>query len=281
VTHLGVDVAAFVDGQLSEQFMNAARAHLEGCQECRNAVRQQEELKSRMSAVSAPMLSPEFLASLAGLPRANISQESLWSRLRRSRPARLGVALLGASLTVAVVAYAIGGVRDQVGDSVTPSSDKYAADFFAVAAIQTKASLSPKAMNQLNESGWPCHDTLAGDLRRVDAEWRDNGQTIALTYANTAHKLDLFEQNGVLDAAGLHGFEQRTIDKAQVWIRDGVPTVITWDYDGVVYTVVTDAGRKHISRALAQLPTKAPDGGPVERIGNGLDRMTSWVSPAA
>lgn len=234
-----------------------------------------------MSAISAPMLSPQFLASLTGLPRASISHESLWSRLRRSRPTRFGAAILGASLTIAVCAYAIGGVRDQIGDTVTPSSDKYAADFFDATAIQTKGSLTPDAMSELDKSGWPCQETLAGDLQRVSAVWLDHGQTIALSYANRTHKLNLFEQNGVLDAGRLAGFDQRTINNASVWVRDGIPTIVTWDYDGVVYTVVTDAGREHISRALAQLPTKPPDGGPFQRIGNGLDRMTAWVSPAA
>lgn len=234
-----------------------------------------------MSTVSGPVLSPEFLAALSGLPRASISRESLWSRLRHSMPARFGVAIIGASLTVAVVAYGVGGVREQVGDSVTPTSDQYAADFFGATAIQAKSSLSPAAMSDLDHSGWPCRATLAGDLHRTDAEWRDNGQTIALTYASSTHKLKLFEQNGVLDTEGLLGFDLRTINNADVWVRDGIPTIVTWDYDGVVFTIVTDAGRRHIAAALAELPTRGPDGGPAQRIGNGLDRMTTWISPAA
>lgn len=281
MTHLGVDVGAFVDGQLSEDSMKAARAHLEACDDCRNAVRQQVAMKSRMRTVSSPALSPQFLASLSGLPRACISHESLWSRLRRFRSARLGVALLGASLTVAVVAYAVGGVREQVGDAVTPSSDRYAADFFGTSTIQATASLTPEALDELDQSGWPCHKTLAGDMHRVSATWLDNGQTVALTYANMTHKLKLFEQNGALDAAGLRGFDHRTVANANVWVRDGIPTIVTWDFDGVVYTVVTDAGRKHLAEALGQLPTRSPDGGPVKRIGHGLDRMTTWIAPAA
>lgn len=281
MAHLGVGVSAFVDGQLSPDSMSAARAHLDRCHDCRQAVRQQEALKSRMSTVSAPVLSPAFLASLNGLPRACISRESLWARLRRSRSARLGVALIFASLTVAVVAYGVGGVRAQVGDSVTPTSDQYAADFFGATTIQAKSSLTPSALTELANSGWPCRDTLAGDLHRIDAEWRDNGQTIALTYASASHKLKLFEQNGVLDTGGLLGFDHRTINNANVWVRDGIPTIVTWDFDGVVYTLVTDAGHKHIADALAELPTRGPEGGPAKRIGNGLDRMTTWLTPAA
>ncbi len=259
--------------------MNVARSHLEGCPECRNAVRQQEALKTRMSTVSAPALSPEFLASLSGLPQARITHESLWSRLRRSRTARFGFAILGASVTVVVVAYGVGGVREQIGDKIIPSSDQYAADFFG-GTIQARASLTPAALNELDDSGWPCRESLAGDLHRVDATWVDNGQTIALTYASNTHKLRLFEQNGALETDGLNGFDHRTIGDAHVWVRDGKPTIVTWDHDGVVYTLVTDAGRPHIARALKQLPTPSPDG-PAERVGNGLDRMTTWILPAA
>lgn len=281
MTHLGVDVGAFVDGQLSAQSMNAARAHLEDCQRCRQAVRQQELLKSRMSTVTTPSLSPEFLASLSSVPHACFSPESLWSRLRHSRPARFGVALIGASLAVAVVAYAIGGVREQIGDAVTPASEMYAADFFGSSTAQATSTMTTEAMGELDESGWPCHETLAGDMERVDATWLDGGQTVALTYANSIHKLKLFEQNGALNTDDLDGFEQRTINQASVWVRDGIPTIVTWDVDGVVFTIVTDAGRHHLARVLAELPTRSPDGGPVERIGDGLDRMTTWISPAA
>lgn len=233
-----------------------------------------------MSAVSAPRLSPEFLACLSGLPRSRISHESPWSRLRRSRTARLGFAILGASIAIVVVAYGVGGSRDQIGDNVTPTSDQYAADFFG-GTVQATSSLTREAIDELDDSGWPCPETLAGDLQRVDATWLDHGQTVALTYANTTHKLRLFEQNGVLDTDGLHGFDHRAINNANVWVRDGIPTVVTWDYDGVVYTLVTDAGEQHVVGALGQLPTQTPEGGPAQRIGTGLDRMANWITPAA
>lgn len=285
MAHLGADVAAFVDGQLSGPGMAAARAHLDECERCRIAVHQQESLKNRMSAVAAPSLSPELLACLSRLPGASIGHESLWSRMRRSRSARLGIALAGASLTVVFAAYSLGGVRETVGDGVTPVADKYAADFISPSAV-SKASDStsqvpPATIDRLNASGWPCHDTLAGDLHRVKAVWLDDGQVISLSYANASHRLELFEQNGVLDPGGLHGFDRRTINDAKVWVRDGIPAVVTWDYDGVVYTVVTDAGPTEIERVLTELPTPDPAGGPAKRIGSGLDRMATWISPAA
>ncbi len=30
--------------------------------------------------------------------------------------------------------------------------------------------------------------------------------------------------------------------------------LVTWDYDGVVYTIVTDADHRRVARAVAELP---------------------------
>jgi anti-sigma factor RsiW len=286
VAHLGADVAAFVDGQLSGPDMEAARRHLDECQRCRTAVQQQVTLKNRMRGVPEPSLPPGLFACLSQLPDASITHESFWSRLRRSRPARIGVAIVGASLAVVVVAYSIGGVRETVGDRVAPAADKYTADFTSSSATQASATdghavMSPAMMSRLDAAGWPCHETLAGGMHRVRAVMLEHGQVVSLTYADSTHRLDLFEQNGALDAGALHGFDKRTVSDAKVWVRDGIPTVVTWDHDGVVYTLVTDAGQDRIERALTELPTPPPEHSPAQRIGDGLDRMATWITPAA
>lgn len=264
--------------------MAAAQRHLADCQACRLAVHQQESLKSRMSAVGAPELPAGLHASLCRLPGADLRGESLWSRLRHSRPARLGVVLIGASLVVTCIAYAIGGVREEVGDRVTPASESYTSDFTSadvrLASAPSAAELSDATLQRLDAQGWPCHEWL-GDMQRTRAVLLDEGQVVSLTYANDTHRLDLFEQNGALDASGLRGFEQRTIGGAPVWVRAGIPTVATWADDGVVYTVVTDVDRDRLASVIAELPTPAPESGPVGRIGHGLDRMATWLSPAA
>ncbi len=285
MSHLGVDVAAFVDGQLSGPRMTAARAHLADCERCRLAVRQQERLKSRMSAVGGPDVSPALRAALCGLPGAEIHQEPLWSRVRRSGPVRLVGAFVGVSLAVSCMAYAIGGVGTEIGDRITPATDAYTANFASaavrLAATPTDGEIAPTTLEHLTAQGWPCHGVLAGDMVRTRAVFLDDGEVVALTYANDTHKLDLFEQNGALDTDGLRGFTRRTIQGAPVWIRDGFPTVATWANDGVVYTIVTDAGHDEFAQVVAALPTPQPDRGPVGRIGNGLDRMATWVTPAA
>lgn len=292
MTHLGADVAAFVDGQLDDRAMAAARTHVAECDLCATAVRQQHALKARIRTVQTPELPPQLLAALTGLPQARIVKESVWARVCRSRPARCGAALLGASLAVVMVAYGVGGIREQIGDQVTPPTDRYAADFHDSGVTQTlnvrssdqgsAAALTVQALARLRAAGWPCHETLADGFARVGATWLDQGQVLALSYANGFRKLNVFEQNGALDADGLHGFDRRTVSRAQVWVRDGIPTIVTWGHEGVVYTIVTDAGRAQIARTVAQLPTDDRDrGGTVERIGSGFARMATWLSAAA
>jgi hypothetical protein len=66
-----------------------------------------------------------------------------------------------------------------------------------------------------------------------------------------------------------------------VWERVGDPTVLTWDRDGVVFTIVTDADPARIRQAVDQLPAgHRLDDHPAQRVGRGLDRMTGWFSAA-
>jgi hypothetical protein len=66
----------------------------------------------------------------------------------------------------------------------------------------------------------------------------------------------------------------------EVWVLDGRPRVVTWNADGVVYTVVTRLGNDRLGQAIADLPRSAGEPDPVERIGNGLSRMTTWIAAA-
>jgi hypothetical protein len=56
--------------------------------------------------------------------------------------------------------------------------------------------------------------------------------------------------------------------------------VVSWDDDGVVYTIVTDADRDQVADAVARLPRGSYDEGLLERVDDGLDRMTAWMNAA-
>ena len=62
-----------------------------------------------------------------------------------------------------------------------------------------------------------------------------------------------------------------------VWVREGSPRVVTWDADGMVYTLVTNLTDSRLGECLADLPAPPPSPSPVERVGAGLVRMSSWL----
>ncbi len=279
MAHLGADVAAYVDAQLSPDAMRAASRHLEECRACDKAVRQQRLLKSRMSTVNAPEPPASLLASLAGLAAQPPRHQTWWERLRRSVPFRAGIVVAGASIAVMVAAYAMGSTDDSsAGDKVAPPFDRYAANFYGATAVQAGTTISDVKLDDLDHNGWPCHDALAGDLARTSGSWADDA--VALSYSNGTAKLNLFEQTGVLDQDSLRGFEQRELGRSDVWVREGSPMVVTWDHDGVVYTIVTDADHDRVARAVSELPWGEHHDGPVDRVGDGLNRMAAWMSAA-
>lgn len=280
MAHLGADVAAFVDGQLSDPATREALTHLQTCDACAKAVRQQRLLKSRMSTVAAPEPPPELLASLAGLAAEPPARDGWWVRVRRSAPLRAGVVLVSASVAVVMTAYAVGGSEQRVGDEVAPPFNSYAADFFGETAVPAGHVIEDSTMTKLDGSGWPCLTTLGGDLHRVSGAFADRGEVVALSYSNGSAKLNLFEQNGSLDRDSVEGFERTEMGGSNVWVRDGEPMVVTWDDDGVVYTIVTDADRGRVEQAVSQLPRGAHEETPTERIRDGLDRMTAWLDAA-
>lgn len=278
MAHLGADVAAFVDGQLSDSAAREASEHLGMCTECEKAVRQQRLLKSRMSTVATPDPPAGLIASLAHLAESPPDREPWWSRLGRSVPLRAGAVLMGVSMAVLLAAYAVGGADPRLGDDVSPPFDRYAADFVGPATVTASHAITETTMDELDGSGWPCHETLAGDLHRTSGVYVDDDEVVALTYSDGQARLNLFEQVGRLDRERLDGFVPRPMAGSQVWVRDGQPALVTWDGDGVVYTIVTDADLVHVERAVAELPAgPVDDQGLSERVGDGITRMTSWV----
>lgn len=280
MAHLGADVAAFVDGQLSDSATRDALTHLQSCDACAKAVRQQRLLKSRMSTVATPEPPAALLASLSGLASAPPTRDGWWTRVRRSMPFRAGVVLASASVAVVITAYAVGGPDQRIGDEVAPPFDRYAADFFGADAAQAGHIIEDATMAQLDGAGWPCLATLAGDMHRVSGSLAEQEEVVALTYSNGSAKLNLFEQTGSLDRDSVKGFERADMGDSRVWVRHGEPMLVTWDDDdGVVYTIVTDADRGRVEQAVSELP-QATHVGPGHRVRDGLDRMTTWMDAA-
>ena len=274
MAHLGDDVAAFVDGQLSPASASAADAHLETCEKCRQAVLQQRQLKSRMRGVGTPEPPPGLVASLTTLPQDPPApvRHSWWSVMG------VGLVLLGASMAVVAVAYVV-GPESPSADTVEPQFDRLAADFTA-AGHRRVGSLSAEAMDELDEHGWPCRESLGG-LERVAGQYRNGQETVALVYADGTDALNLYEQSGALDPRAVTGFDRRELADRRVWVREGRPRILTWDADGVVYTITTELDDDRLGPVVADLPKPPDEPDPAERVGDGLSRMTTWLSDAA
>lgn len=285
MAHLGDDVAAFVDGQLSPRAMEAAERHLERCAACRGVVDLQRQVKARMQhSVRRPDVPASLLESLSSLAEETpeppaVGRRRAWSaRLRRSRAVGVVVVLVTASFAVVATAYAL-GARPAEADAVAPSFDQYASDF-AQGFRTAQGTMTVAAMATLDSRGWPCHEELARTLRRVDGRWHEGGDTIAVTYSDGLHRLRLYEQTGRLDDAALAGFTAQTWREHRVWVRPGTPTIVTWDSDGVVYTIVTDVERSTLVEAVHELPSAPRPQGTVNRLEDGVARMSAWVGAA-
>ena len=61
-----------------------------------------------------------------------------------------------------------------------------------------------------------------------------------------------------------------------MWVRDGHPRVLTWDADGMVYSIVTRLDDSALEPLLDDLPAPDPPLGLTARVGAGLVRITSW-----
>ena len=252
MAHLGSDVAAFVDGQLSPAAMQAADAHLQRCDGCDRAVRQQRLMKSRMGTVVVAGAAGVAVRLLDRPGRRAAAGELVGARAALRAGSALAWCWRAPRWRSSAIAYAVGGSAAGVGDRVAPPFDEYAADFFGATSRATAASVSQDTVDQLTRDGWPCHPRLAGDLERTQAGYAHGADTIALTYSNGTTRMKLYEQTGWLDPAALDGFDRAGWDTSSVWVRPGSPTLVTWDEGGVVFTMVTDADSGRIRQAVAR-----------------------------
>lgn len=303
MSHLGSEVAAYVDGQLSAAQDEDARLHLEGCEGCRHAVRQQIVLKDRMRDTHTPAPPQSLLANLSELQNRDFAAEPhrsgpdrarlYGSRLGQSPPVRIAIAFLSTAAVLVAAAYAVGAPAEERADLVSPPIDDYVAVFAAqtrspspeqpatVPPVATTArTVSQASLAHLDSSGWPSRARLGPFFHRIGAAVVGPDDALMMTYLDGRHTLKLFEQHGSLEFSALDRFRPAELDGGLVWVRDGKPTVITWDGDGMVFTLVTDAEMNQLDGAVPQLRGNNSRDGHLERIGGGFVHMASWLGAA-
>lgn len=269
MAHLGEDIAAFVDGQLSPEATAAADEHLAHCDRCQQAVLQQRLLKARMSGTASPQPRSDLVASLGALPGSS-------PRVYSTLPGVIGAALvlIGASMVVVAAAYAVAPTT-RAADPVSPPFDRFVA--MESTFGHPSQRLTEAAMDALDASGWPSKQHLGVGFFRVDGQMHAGREVVAQAYIGQGETLLLFEQVGTLDDDAVNSFEHRVVDDRPVWVRAGHPRVVTWDADGMVYTLVTNLADARLGELLSDLPAPPPAPSPVERVGAGLVRMSAWL----
>lgn len=267
---LGADVAAYVDGQLSPEATVEADDHLERCERCRHAVSQQRMLKARMSGTPVPQPHADLLASLDAVPASG-------PRVRSVLPGTIAAmaVVFGASAAVLAAAYVF-APNPRAADPVAPQFNRFAA--VASSFARPRKHLTTAAMDSLDDAGWPSREDLGLGFYRVDGHLHDGHEVVAQAYVGRGETLMLFEQVGTLDDASLKAFQRRVVADRPVWVREGRPRIITWDADGMIYTLVTQIPDTRLAELLGNLPAPPPPPSPIDRVGAGLVRMSSWLS---
>jgi hypothetical protein len=59
-------------------------------------------------------------------------------------------------------------------------------------------------------------------------------------------------------------------------VREGEPRLVTWDSDGMIYTVVSNLRDEPLGQVLEDLPAPPKEPTVVDRVRSGLLRMSSW-----
>lgn len=268
MAHLGHEIAAYVDGQLSPEATSKADAHFAQCDRCRRSLEQQRALKARIGGTGNPTPPPTLLASLEEVPTSPPRNYSLL-------PSALGAAmvLVGASLVVVAAAYAL-APTDRAADPVRPAFDRFAT--LASSVSTPRRHLSSADMDELDQSGWPSQPKLGPGFVRVDGHLHENREVVAQVYMGHGKSVLLFEQVGTLDDEAMESFERHLVADRLVWVREGTPRIVTWDSDGLVYTIVSDLPDQHLGQFLEDLPAPPKEQTVLDRVRSGLVRMSSW-----
>jgi sigma-E factor negative regulatory protein RseB len=141
-------------------------------------------------------------------------------------------------------------------------------------------SLATTQLTALRAQGWPLPGPLPGDLALLGArqDVTRAGRVVDLDYSDGLSLVSVFLQRGHLPPR-LNGWSVVALRGRQVYADESSGQGISWSARGFVYTVVAAAPQQTVGQVVAALPY---DGNPglVTRLGRGLHRLFSWLSPS-
>lgn len=134
----------------------------------------------------------------------------------------------------------------------------------------------------LLDAGWIVPEELPGGYGAEGsfALTAIGSQPLQTVYSDGLYTMSLFEQRGSVDPAALpEGAERTTAFGFEAFTWPGaVPQRVVWEADGATWSLVGDAPPDELQAMVGVLPH--PDSDNVfERIGRGLGRLWSWMSP--
>ena len=140
--------------------------------------------------------------------------------------------------------------------------------------------LSTRYARTLTDEGWACPGALPGDfqltlLRRLQGPH----DVVHAAYSDGLSTVSVFEEHGTLDTSAMTGYRQVTSDGSSLWVREGLPTVVVWQSDDRVYTLVTDAPGSTAAELVASLPHQPDQPSDQDRLGRGLTKIGSYLNP--
>jgi len=107
MAHLGDRVAALVDDALDEREWCSAQTHLRTCERCREAVRRERHLKSRMTSGAVPAPPASLIAALAD--RRAVAEHVARQERRRMAAVHAAVTAGGLCASLTVLGLVVGG----------------------------------------------------------------------------------------------------------------------------------------------------------------------------
>lgn len=258
--HLGDDLSALLDGELSAEQEAAARTHLAGCASCRDELAAVEDARQMLR--SLPFIDPPagFLDGFIG---------------RRHRRRRVAVAAAGFASVATMITLVAAGPMEDVPD-LAPHPEALAA-----------AHLEPDTDQPMDPGDVDDDIPVVTRLDRFErTDMFDDGEMTHVVLSAPGAELSVFEGYGELQWDTPPGGGDRMVvevgdGSADAWMVDvegADASVLVVEAGDLVYALVSDLPMETLVEAAADLP-EAGDPALLDRARTVVVRMSATFRP--